>query len=67
MNTKSIIASRTLWINVIAIIAASLGAFNIDVGLTPEVQVALVGGIIAAINVVMRFFTKKSLTITKQS
>ena len=52
-------ASRTLWINAIAGLAAISGALGLDLGLSSETQIALVGGIMAVINIVLRFVTSK--------
>ena len=64
MDSKPFWASKTLWTNVVAIVAAILGAFSIDVGLDPEGQVAAVGVIMGIVNVVLRLVTKSSVTLT---
>ncbi len=61
METKPFYASKTLWLNIIAVAAAMFGAFGLDVGLTPEVQAALVGGVMAVVNIVLRFTTKTAI------
>lgn len=53
--------SKTIWANAIAGTAAVTGAFGLDLGLTPEVQVQFVGGVMAVINVVLRFVTDKPI------
>lgn len=58
MDSKSWFASKTLWVNFIALIATAAGAFGIDLGLTPEVQGQIAVGIMAAVNIVLRFMTK---------
>ena len=52
-------ASRTLWINAIAGLAAVSGALGLDLGLDSETQIAIVGGVMAVINIVLRFVTSK--------
>jgi hypothetical protein len=54
-------ASKTLWVNVVAGASAFAGIFNIE-GLDPETQTALVGGIMAVANIVLRITTKGALT-----
>src|SRR3546814_246695 len=57
METKSFLASKTLWVNAIALAAALLAAFGV-VDLDAEVQASLVGGIMAVVNIVLRVVTK---------
>ncbi len=58
MEPKPWYVSKTLWINALAILAAVTGAFGIDLDLTPETQAALVGGIMAIVNIILRLVTK---------
>jgi len=60
-EVKPFWASKTLWVNVIAFMAAISTAFGIDLGLDPENQIAVVGGVMAFVNVVLRFVTTKPL------
>ncbi len=53
--------SKTLWVNAVALIAAVTGAFGLDIGLDPEGQAAVVGGIMAMVNMVLRFTTNTGL------
>lgn len=62
METKPFYLSRTLWVNVVAGIAAVSTAFGLDLGLTPEAQTAVVGGILAVANIVLRLVTKTGVT-----
>jgi len=62
MEEKSWYLSRTLWVNVLAGIAAVSGAFGLDLGLSTETQTAIVGGVMAIINVVLRVVTTTPLT-----
>ncbi len=57
-DSKPIWASKTLWINFLAIVAAVSGAFGLDLGLDPETQIAAVGVIMGIVNMVLRFVTK---------
>ncbi len=63
-TTKPFWASRTLWINIIAFGVAMFGGFGIDLGLDPDTQLALVGGIMAVINVVLRFMTRTAVGVS---
>ncbi len=53
--------SKTLWANIIAGVATVALAFGIDLGLDPETQVSLVGGIMAIVNIVLRFTTSTAI------
>ena len=65
MNAKYYLTSRTLWANVIAG-AVSVGtAFGLDLGLDAEAQTAIVGGIMAVVNIVLRIITKDPISLTK--
>ncbi|WP_435100811.1 hypothetical protein [Arhodomonas sp. AD133] len=56
-------ASKTLWVNVLALIAAVTGALGIDVGLDAETQTAIVGGIMGVVNIVLRLVTDRPVTV----
>ena len=58
MEAKPIWASRTFWVNMVALVASVAGVFGTDVGLAAEQQTAVVGGIIAVANIVLRVVTK---------
>ena len=58
MDTTKWFASKTLWVNVIAAVAALAGVFKIDLGLTPEAQATVVTTILALVNVGLRLVTK---------
>lgn len=64
-ETKPFWQSRTLWVNVIAGVATVAGVFKLDLGLTPEVQAELATGILAVVNIVLRFTTKTAVTAGK--
>ena len=55
--------SKTLWANVIAGIATVSTAFGLDLGLDADTQVAVVGGVMAVLNIVLRVITKGGVTI----
>jgi hypothetical protein len=60
-ETKPFWQSKTLWVNVIAGVATVAGVFKLDLGLTPEVQAELATGILAVVNIVLRFTTKTAV------
>lgn len=53
--------SKTVWANILAAVATLAGVFGLDLGLTPEVQAQIVGGIMAVVNIVLRFVTKDAI------
>ena len=55
-------ASKTLWVNSVALIGAVTGAFGMDLGLTPELQASVVGGIMGVVNIVLRLTTTKAVS-----
>jgi hypothetical protein len=57
-------ASKTLWINLIALVAAISTAFGVDLGLDPEAQIAIVGTVMSVINIVLRFVTRAPVSIS---
>jgi hypothetical protein len=57
METKPFWASKTLWVNAIALVAAITGAFGVELGLDPETQTAIVGAVMSVVNIVLRFLT----------
>jgi len=62
MESKPFWASKTLWVNAIALVAAVTGAFGVDLGLDPETQTALVAAIMSVVNIVLRFTTRSAVT-----
>ena len=67
METKPFWASKTLWVNALAFIAATTGAMGLDIGLTPESQAAIVTGVMALVNILLRFYTKAGVTAKKEN
>lgn len=61
METKPFWASKTLWVNAIALVAAISGAFGMDLGLDPETQTTIVGAVMSIVNIVLRFVTKSAV------
>lgn len=61
METKPWFASKTLWANLIAGAVTLAGAFGVDVGLDPDAQASLVGGIMVVVNIALRFVTTQPL------
>jgi len=49
--------SKTIWANIIGMVATIGTVFGLDLGLTPETQAQIVAGIMAVINVVLRTVT----------
>jgi len=65
MDAKSIFASRTFWANVIGGAVAIATAFGLDLDIDAEAQTAIVGGIMAVVNIVLRFMTSAPVTVTR--
>jgi len=59
---KPFYASKTLWANAVMLIATVSSAFGIDLGLDPETQIAVVGAVMAVVNIVLRFVTKSPIS-----
>lgn len=59
MDSKPFWASKTLWVNMLAFVAAVAGGFGMDLGLDPETQASLVGGVMAVVNIALRLVTKE--------
>jgi hypothetical protein len=51
-------ASKTLWVNFIALAASASVAMGLDLGLTAESQAEIVGGVMATVNIALRLVTK---------
>ena len=60
---KSLFASKTFWVNVVAMIATISTAFGLDLGLDEETQLAIVGGIMAVVNIGLRLLTDQGVEI----
>ena len=57
MDTTKWYLSKTLWVNVVSAVATLTGVFNLDLGLTPDVQATVVTTILALVNIGLRFVT----------
>lgn len=56
-------ASKTMWVNFLALLGALAAAFGLDLGLTPEVQGAIATGIMAVVNIVLRAMTSGAVKL----
>jgi hypothetical protein len=61
---KPFYASKTLWTNIVMLVATVSTAFGLDLGLNPEAQVAIVGTVMSVINIVLRFVTRAPVSIS---
>ena len=61
MDTKVWWSSKTIWVNIVAGVAAIAAGFGIDLGLTTEVQSQFVVGVMAAVNIALRVVTSSAL------
>lgn len=66
MEAKSIFASRTLWANVIGGAIAIGTAFGLNLDVDAEAQTAIVGGIMAVVNIILRFMTVAPVSVTRE-
>ena len=63
-ETKPIWASKTFWANVVSAVALVLTAFGITIpGVSELEQAEIVAALTAAANFVLRFVTKKAVTL----
>lgn len=61
METKPFWASKTLWVNIIGLIASVLTAFGVT-DLDAELQASIVGIAMTVINIVLRFATTTAVS-----
>ena len=59
---KPFYASKTLWTNIVMLVATVSTAFGLDLGLNPETQVAIIGTVMSVINIVLRFVTRAPIS-----
>lgn len=57
--------SKTLWVNILTLVAAVSGAFGLDLGLDTETQASIVAGILAVANIILRLVTKDGVSVGK--
>lgn len=62
-DPKSIFASKTLWANLVMLLAALLNA-KFGIQLDADTQVQLVGGLITAVNIALRLVTSRPVTVS---
>ena len=62
METKPFYASKTMWVNLVAVVAGIASAVGFDLGLDPETQVTVVLAIMGVVNIVLRFTTKTGIS-----
>lgn len=60
-DSKPFWASKTLWANLIAFGTILATTFGLDLGLDEETQLALVGGVMAVVNIALRFVTTQPI------
>lgn len=60
MDSKPFWASKTLIVNIVAVIAAVASSFGLGIG--AEIQAELVGITLGVANIALRFVTTKPLT-----
>ena len=63
MEAKPWFASKTLWINGLALVASIGATTGFDLGLTAEVQTSIVTGIMALVNIVLRLTTNAPVSV----
>lgn len=54
-------ASRTIWANIIALVATISTVAGLDLGLNEAAQTSIVSGVMAVVNIVLRFTTSKPI------
>ena len=62
-EAKSVFASKTMWANLLALFGSIGTAFGLDLGLDEETQIAIVGGVMAVVNMVLRLTTKSPVKL----
>lgn len=56
-------ASKTLWVNGLALIAMIAGVFKLDIGLDAETQAQIIVGVMAVVNVILRLVTSTGVAM----
>ncbi|SFI59753.1 hypothetical protein [Albimonas pacifica] len=59
MEAKPFWASKSIWAQVVALVATLTTMAGLDLGLTPEVQVAIVSAVQALVGIALRFKTNQ--------
>jgi len=65
MDSKPFWASKTIWVNGIAMLATLASVWGWDLGLDAAVQAEIVVGVMAIINIVLRVTTTKPVTAAR--
>lgn len=58
MEAKNFLLSKTFWVNVLAFVASMFGIQEL---VSPEFQAEIVATVMAIVNIVLRFLTKKPI------
>ena len=58
---KHPLQSKMLWTNLVVAVSSIGGVLTIDLGLDPATQAQIVTGILAVVNIVLRFFTREPI------
>ena len=66
METKSIFASKVFWFNALTIAAMVAANFGLDIGLDETTKTEIAVGVVSAVNLVLRFLTSTSVSVTGQ-
>ncbi len=61
VESKPFYASKTLWVNLLAVIAAVASALGLELGLDAATQGTIVLAIMGVVNIILRFTTKTAL------
>lgn len=64
-QVKPFWASKTLWVNLIALIASITAALGLDLGLDEKAQASIVGGVMAVVNIILRLWTNSGVAIKR--
>jgi uncharacterized membrane protein YhiD involved in acid resistance len=56
-------ASKTLWVNMIALAATVSAALGVDLGLDAATQSSIAMGVMAIVNIVLRLMTKTAVAV----
>ncbi len=67
MDSKVWYASKTLWVNMIALVATVSAALGVDLGLDAATQSSIAMGVMAVVNIVLRLVTKTAVTVTRSA
>jgi|TARA_R110000787_G_C13373348_1_gene441056 hypothetical protein len=63
MDSKMWYASKTLWVNMIALAATVSAALGVDLGLDAATQSSIAMGVMAIVNIVLRLMTKTAVAV----